>query len=85
MFFLSNRYTIHGIVLLVAFVAVGVNLQFGEVRAETENFGEKSLLYALVSDQSVEVIEEYADYSSPAAVPAINEGTLRPPVAPSVA
>jgi LysM repeat protein len=78
MFFLSNRYSIHAVVLLVAFVAVGVNFQFNEVRAETENFGEKSLLYSIVTDRAVEVIDEYADYSQPSTSAVIDESVLRP-------
>lgn len=78
MFFLSNRYTIHGAVLLVVLVAVGVNLQFSQARAEADNFGEKSLLYAIVTDQSVEVIDQYADYSRPVASQVIDASTLRP-------
>lgn len=78
MFFLSNRYTIHGAVLLVVFVAIGVNLQFSQARAEADTFGEKSLLYAIVAEQPVEVIEEYVDYSRPVASQIIDESTLRP-------
>ncbi len=78
MFFLSNRYTIHGAVILVVFVAVGGNLQFTQARAEAQNFGEKSLLYAIVTDQDVQVIDQYADYSRPVASQVIDESTLRP-------
>jgi LysM repeat protein len=65
MFFLSNRYSIHGVVIVIALVAVGVNLRFDTVRAETGTFGERSLLYGIVTKQSVEVIEEYAGSNSP--------------------
>ncbi|MFA5947276.1 MAG: M23 family metallopeptidase [Patescibacteria group bacterium] len=78
MFFLSNRYTIHGAVLLVVLMAVGANLQLSQARAEADTFGEKSLLYAIVTDQSVEVIDEYVDYSRPVASQIIDESTLRP-------
>jgi LysM repeat protein len=78
MFFLSNRYTIHGAVLLVVLVAAGANLQLSQARAEADTFGEKSLLYAIVTDQSVEVIDEYVDYSRPVSSQVIDESTLRP-------
>ena len=85
MFFLSNRYSVHGIVLLVAFVAIGVNLQFGEVRAEWDDFGKKSLLYNIVTQEPVQVIEEYADYSRPgsAGISYLGDSTLRPAPAAS--
>jgi LysM repeat protein len=65
MFFLSNRYSLHGAVIVVALVAIGVNLQFQTVRAETGTFGEKSLLYGIVTNQEVETIDEYADLEHP--------------------
>lgn len=85
MFFLSNRYSVHGLVLLVAFVAIGVNLQFGEVRAEWDDFGKQSLLYHIVTQDPVQVIEEYADYSRPssAGISYLGDSTLRPSTATS--
>jgi len=78
MFFLSNRYSIHAIVFFVVLVAVGMNLQFSQARAEADTFGEKSLLFAIVTDRSVEVIDQYADYSRPVASQVIDSSTLRP-------
>ena len=60
---ITNRYAVHTVVAAIAFGVGVLNLQTNEVRAET--FGEKTLLYALVSDDQVQVIEEYAgEYSS---------------------
>ncbi len=80
MLLLSNRYSVHAVVLLIAFVAVGVNVKLSSVRADTADFGKQSLLYAIVAQQPVEVIEEYADYSRPssASVSDLGVETLRP-------
>lgn len=80
MFFLSNRYSLHGVVIVVALVAVGVNLQFQTVRAETGTFAEKSLLYSIVTNQTVETVDEYADLEHPetyAALSYLDDSTLR--------
>ena len=61
MFFLTNRYAVHAVVIAIAVVAGTVNFRLGEVRAESEIFGQRSLLYGIVTQQEVEVIEEYAD------------------------
>ncbi len=63
----TNRYAVHVVMGVIA-LGVGVlNLQTTEVRAET--FGERSLLYALVSQDQIEVIEEYAGDTSLALSP----------------
>ncbi len=66
--------------MLVVFVAIGVNLQFSQARAEADSFGEKSLLYAIVTDESVEIIDQYVDYSRPVASQVMDASTLRPAV-----
>lgn len=64
MFFLTNRFAVHTVVIAIAVVAGTVNLDLGEVRAESDEFGQQSLLYALVTKQEIEVIEEYSDMST---------------------
>lgn len=61
MFFLTNRYTVHAVVIGLVLVTGVVNFRLGEVRAESDVFGQQSLLYGIVTKQEVEVIEEYAD------------------------
>ena len=58
MFFLTNRYSLHVILILVVTVVAGLNLGTDAVRAES--FGEQSLMFQLVTDQETELIEEYA-------------------------
>lgn len=58
MYIISNRYTVHAVMLLIAAVVGVINLGTNEVRAES--FGQKSLLYQLASTQDNEIIEEYA-------------------------
>lgn len=60
LYLISNRYTVHGIIILVALLVGIGNIGSSEVRAET--FGEKSLLYKLVSvDDSNELEVVSAD------------------------
>jgi LysM repeat protein len=83
MFFLTNRYAVHAVVIAIAVVAGTVNLGLGEVRAESDEFGQRSLLYSIVTKQEVEVIEEYSDMteaSSYAAVPSYADTILHAPV-----
>lgn len=58
MYFLTNRYVVHVVIIFVAFTAVFINIQTNEVRAES--FGERSLLYGLISEGDNRIIEEYA-------------------------
>ncbi len=55
---ITNRYTVHAIMILIVAAVVFVNVQTREVRAET--FGQKSILYSLVGvddSQTLEVVE----------------------------
>lgn len=61
MFFLSNRFAVHVVAIMIAVVAGASNIQVGTVRAEKDAVGQKSILYALVSTENVEIIEEYVD------------------------
>lgn len=61
MFFLSNRFAVHVVAIMIAVVAGASNIQIGTVRAERDSVGQKSILYAMVSTENVEIVEEYID------------------------
>lgn len=55
---ITNRYTVHAMMILLVCAVVFVNIQTREVRAES--FGQKSILYSLVAvddSQTVEVVQ----------------------------
>ncbi len=58
MVFVTNRYAVHVAVGVIACAVVFLNIGTSEVRAET--FGEKSLMFAIATNQDVEIIEEFA-------------------------
>ncbi|MFH1766601.1 MAG: M23 family metallopeptidase [Patescibacteria group bacterium] len=58
MLLVTNRFTIHVVVATVVIITGVLNFQTTSVRAET--FGEKSLMYKLVSHQDAAFIDEYA-------------------------
>lgn len=58
MVLLTHRSMIHIAIASIAAVAVILNIQTDDVRAET--FGEKSALYVLIASEGLEIIEEYA-------------------------
>lgn len=60
MFLLANRVTVHVVAGIILIFVLGLNFQSEEVRAET--FGERSLMYRLVVDQGVQLVEEYVDF-----------------------
>lgn len=83
MYVLINRYAVHVVVVAMAVVAGTVNFRIGEVRAEADTFGERSILYGLISTEQVEVIEEYGNLASPAQYLAENSfvnGALYAPI-----
>jgi len=65
LYLVSNRYAIHVAVIGVAAVTSSLSLGGSEVRAE--DFGQHSMLYALVSENEAEVVEvvEAADIEEP--------------------
>ncbi len=65
MFLLTNRYTVHATIVAIAVAAGVVNIQLTEVRAAADSFGQQSLLYNIVSEEEVEVIEETAESFEP--------------------
>lgn len=76
MVFVTNRYAVHVTVAAIAAIAIILNIKTTDVRAET--FGEKSLMYAIASNQGIEIIEEYAEGDAAVNVVSIN---YRPPTA----
>ena len=58
MFFVTNRYSVHAILIGLVLFTVGMNLGTEDVRAES--FGEQSLMYAIVTQTDNEIIEEFA-------------------------
>jgi len=66
MFWITNRYIVHVLLISIVAITVVLNVNTDPVRAET--FGQKSLMYKLVTDQAGQLVEEYIDFE---------EGTLR--------
>ena len=58
MVLITNRYSVHVVVALIAILSGALNLQTNEVRAET--FGERSLMYSLITEQENIIVEEFA-------------------------
>ncbi|MFZ2681718.1 MAG: LysM peptidoglycan-binding domain-containing protein [Patescibacteria group bacterium] len=88
MFLLTNRYAVHVVVIGVACVAGTVNFGLGKVRAESDSFGQRSILYSIVTNQELEVIEEYATFGTASdyiAVSSYGDDGLRAPIGGSVA
>ena len=82
MFVLTNRYAVHTVVIAIAVVAGVVNFDLGTVRAESEEFGQNSILYSLVTNQEIEVIEEYSavdDAATYVAVSSFGDDSLHAP------
>lgn len=87
MFLVTNRYVVHATVISVAVVAGVVNLQLTEVRAAAGTFGQQSLLYRIVTEEDVEIIEERAqptDIAVGTVAPSSN-GILTPSVGTAIA
>ncbi len=79
MYIVANRHMLHVVAVVIAVVAGVVNFQLGTVRAET--YGERSLMYALVTHHSEQLTDEYANSShtkSLAPVKYLAAGTLTP-------
>lgn len=63
MFFLTNRYALHAVIVVIVAVTGIVNVQMTSVRAETIDAFNKSLLYSLITKEDSPVIEEFAGVS----------------------
>jgi len=63
MFFLTNRYALHAVMVVIATVTGVVNVQMTSVRAESIDAFNKSLLYSIITKEDSPIIEEFADAS----------------------
>ncbi|MFA6018375.1 MAG: M23 family metallopeptidase [Patescibacteria group bacterium] len=61
MFFLTNRAVMHVAIAAVVMSTAVINLSMDTVRAETLDAFNKSLAYAVVTQQDSPIVEEYAD------------------------
>jgi murein DD-endopeptidase MepM/ murein hydrolase activator NlpD len=57
---LTHRYTIHGIIILLGLLIVTNNIQARVAGFRDENYGRGTILYALVGDEELNLIEETA-------------------------
>jgi murein DD-endopeptidase MepM/ murein hydrolase activator NlpD len=64
MFFLTNRAVMHITMAGVVAGTVGIHVSMGSVRAETLDAFQKSLAYAIITQEDSIIIEEYADTDS---------------------
>src|SRR3989338_7214888 len=55
LFFVSNRFVIHAIIVLIGLFTIFVNI--GEHSVRAESFGRESVFYSLVSETDVSVVE----------------------------
>ena len=62
MYLLTNRYSVHGLVILIVFSTMTMSVQASGVRSD--DFGQSSILYGLVSDQQTETIVVRSDIPS---------------------
>ncbi len=79
MYALANRHMLHIVAVVIAVVAGVVNFQLGTVRAET--YGQRSLMYGLVTQHSEQLTDEYANVthiSASAPVKYLAGSTLTP-------
>ena len=58
MFVIANRYTVHGVIIVIVLIVAVLNLQTSIVRAE--GFGERSLMYSLVAEDAGRIVQEFA-------------------------
>lgn len=82
MYLVANRHMLHVVAIGIAVTAGTVNLQLADVRAET--YGQRTLMYGLVTNNAEQLIDEYADIdvvtqSTP--VKYISAGVLSAPLA----
>jgi murein DD-endopeptidase MepM/ murein hydrolase activator NlpD len=61
MFFLTNRAVMHVVMVCVVTGTAAINLSMDSVRAETLDAFNKSLAYAVITQEESPVVEEYAD------------------------
>ncbi|NBS68444.1 M23 family metallopeptidase [bacterium] len=61
MYIVSNRYSFYVLVVLIAVIGGVTNIQVNAVRAEVDEIGQRSILYALATNERMEFVEEYSD------------------------
>lgn len=61
MFFITNRVVMHVVMVCVVSGTAAINLGMDSVRAETLDAFNKSLAYAVITQEESPVVEEYAD------------------------
>ncbi len=61
MFVVSNRFSVYVVVLFITILAGSANIQVATVRAEADVIGQRSILYALATQERLEFIDEYID------------------------
>lgn len=76
MFFLTNRYALHAVMVVIAAVTGIVNVQMTSVRAESIDAFNKSLLYSIITKEDSPIIEEFADANVPSISSYLDDGGL---------
>lgn len=61
MFVVSNRFAFYAVVFVIAVIGGITNIQVNAVRAEADTIGQRSILYALATNERMEFVEEYSD------------------------
>lgn len=67
LYLVSNRFVIHGAIITIALLTIGLSFGQSEVRAET--FGTRSILYSLVADDDFNIVEVVSAAQVPEAKP----------------
>ncbi|MBU0646476.1 peptidoglycan DD-metalloendopeptidase family protein [Patescibacteria group bacterium] len=67
LYLVSNRFVIHGAIIAITLLTIGLSFGQGEVRAET--FGTRSLLYSMVAQDDFAIIEVVSAAELPEANP----------------
>ncbi len=82
MYAVANRHMFHTVAIGIAVAASIVNFQLDDVRAET--YGERSLMYGLVTNNTEQLIDQYADvevFAQATPVKYLSAGVLVAPLA----
>lgn len=85
MYAVANRHMFHAVTIAIAVVAGVVNFQLDDVRAET--YGERSLMFSIVTNNAEQLIDQYVHVETVARttpVKYLSSGVLTAPLAPGV-
>ncbi|MEK7105078.1 MAG: M23 family metallopeptidase [Patescibacteria group bacterium] len=74
LFLFSNRFAIHVVIVTISIFSVFTNVRPTEVRAE--EYGQESVLYALLGEDGQDIIEEVAGDTSPLPEPTSYRGAV---------